>query len=169
MPAEVRLQESLESPEVAIRPVLAAALGAGLLLAGTIVGLDVIWHRAVPIRTVPPPQSFPEPQVRTDERAQRLQLEEHQRERLKGYHWADQQHSLVQIPIERAMQIIAQEGAQAYAPLVPAPQALASPTAAAQRAATPGQSGGAAGAPASGAGPAAPATASPATSPEGGR
>ena len=169
MPAESRPQESLESPDIAIRPVLAAALGAVLLLAGTIVGLNVIWHRAVPIRTVPPPQSFPEPQVRTDVRAQRLQLEARQRERLNGYHWADQEHSLVQIPIERAMQIIAQEGAQAYAPLVPSPQALSSPTAAAQRAATPGQLGSGRGAPGSGAGPANPTTGSPSESPEGRR
>jgi hypothetical protein len=169
VPAEPRPQESLESPDVAIRPVLAAALGAGLLLAGTIGGLDAIWHRAVPIRTVPPPQSFPEPQVRTDERAQRLQLEARQRERLNGYHWADQPHSLVQIPIERAMQIIAQEGAQAYAPLVPSPQALSSSTAAAQRAATSGQPGSRMGAPDGGAGPAAPAAAPPSQSSEGGR
>jgi hypothetical protein len=166
VPAETPLQESLESPEVAIRPILAAALGAGLLLAGTISGLDMIWHRAVPVRTVPPPRSFPQPQVRTDERAQRLQLEARQRERLEAYHWADQQRAFVQIPIERAMQIIAQEGAQAYAPLEPSPQALASPTAAAQRAATPSQPAGATG---SGAGPAAAATASPSGSPEGRR
>jgi hypothetical protein len=152
---------------VAIRPVLAAALGAGLLLAGTIVGLDVIWHRAVPIRTMPLPRSFP--QVRTDEKAQLLQLEARQRERLNGYHWADQRHSLVQIPIERAMQIIAQEGAQAYAPLVPSPQARASPTAAARRAATTGHAGGATAAAGSDAGSAAPATASPPASPEGPR
>jgi hypothetical protein len=116
---EARTRARLEPPDIAPRPVIWAALGALLLLGGAIGGFDVIYRRAVPVRSIAPPQAFPEPQLRTDERAQRLDLQARQRDRLSGYHWADPNRALVQIPIERAMQIVAQEGDQAYAPLVP--------------------------------------------------
>jgi hypothetical protein len=45
-----------------------------------------------------------------------------QRARLSGYHWADASHTVITIPIERAMQLVAARGAGAYAPVAPEPR-----------------------------------------------
>ena len=59
-----------------------------------------------------------DPQVRTDERLLRQQLQAAQAERLSGYHWENPQKTLIGIPIERAMQLLATRGAAAYDPIV---------------------------------------------------
>ena len=127
----------LESPNVRTRPVLLAALGSLVVVFGSIWLLAAFFAWQVPTYNLPPPEKFPAPRLRTDEVEQRLRIEAEQRERLTGYHWANQSRTLVRIPIERAMQIIAARGAGAYAPIAPSPEALASPTAGAQRATPP--------------------------------
>jgi hypothetical protein len=125
-----------ESPGVDIRFVLSAAFGVLLLLGTTVAVFDAIYRWQVPVHTVPPLQVFPPPRVDTEEREELRQVLAKQRQQLSQYRWTNDQHTLVQIPIERAMQIIASEGANAYAPLAPA-SALSSPTAGAERAITP--------------------------------
>jgi hypothetical protein len=63
-------------------------------------------------------------------------LREEQTKRLQAWGWADDRHTLVQIPIERAMKLLVAKGKDAYAPLISAQPALSSPTAAAQNAVT---------------------------------
>ncbi len=130
--ADVRL----ESPGVTVRPVLLGAFACVALMLAAIWGLNAVYDRQVPNRTLPAPEQFPSPRVQTNQIEQRQDIETAQRRLLTGYAWADQDKTLVRIPIERAMAIIAQRGAQAYAPLLPPGPATASPTAGAQRATT---------------------------------
>jgi hypothetical protein len=99
--------------------------------------LAAVFNHEVAVKTVSQPQSFPQPRVQTGDTAELQQLLQKQRQELASYHWANDAHTLVQIPIERAMAIIAQKGAQAYAPLAAIPGALTSPDAGAERAITP--------------------------------
>jgi hypothetical protein len=118
MPTETHTGPDLSSPGVSNRIVVIAAaammlimlIGVGLLLG--------IYIRQVPVRTLPSPQSLPEPQVRVDERLLRKRLEAEQVARLSGYRWENDQKTIIGIPIERAMQILAARGANAYDPVV---------------------------------------------------
>jgi hypothetical protein len=136
MAIESHGDERLQPPDVATRPILLYALGALLLLAGAIGGLQAIYYWQVPVQQYPAPETFPPPRVQPGEIEQLRRIEEEQTSRLQGYHWVDRQQGLVQIPIERAMQLLVLEGMQAYAPLAPA-QALSSPSAGAERLITP--------------------------------
>ena len=128
----------LEPAGVSVRPVVWAALASIALVLGAIWGLSAVYDRWVPNRTLPAPEPFPPPRVQTHQAEQRQDLLAAQRRQLMGYAWADPDKTLVRIPIERAMDIIAQRGAEAYAPLPPPGSA---PAASAPRAepATPGQ------------------------------
>lgn len=132
--------EKFQSPAVNTRPILLSALAALVLLAGAIGGLQAIYYWQVPVQSLPAPEQFPQPRVQTGQAEQLRRIESEQMSRLVGYHWVDRQQGLVQIPIERAMALLAKEGVQAYAPLVPA-QALSAPTAGAERLMTPERAG----------------------------
>jgi hypothetical protein len=63
-------------------------------------------------RVVPPDayKKFPQPRL---ERNERLEINEfllHEEQTLESYDWVDQKAGVVRIPIERAMQLIAQQG-----------------------------------------------------------
>lgn len=137
MSAETQAHHTPERPAVATRYLLWAAGGSLLLLVGAIVVLDFIYLSDVPVRTMPPPQTFPAPRLRVDEPAELQQLLAAQRARLGEFRWTDDTHQFVQIPIERAMHLIAQQGAGAYGPLTASNSALSSPLAGAERAITP--------------------------------
>jgi hypothetical protein len=126
----------LEPPGVSVRPVLFGAFASVALMLAAIWGLDAVYDWRVPNRTLPAPERFPSPRVQTHQAEQLKELLAEQRRQLTGYAWADQNKTLVRIPIERAMDIIAQRGSEAYAPLLPPGPATASPTAGAQRATT---------------------------------
>jgi hypothetical protein len=137
--AEEHIHYAPESASVELRVVVWAAIASLLLLGSSIGGFYEIYRREVPVKTVPAPQDFPQPRVVTHaaevEQLHRLATE--QSERLKTWRWANDQHTQVQIPIDRAMQILVQKGADAWAPLLPPQPALASPTAGAENAITP--------------------------------
>lgn len=138
MPAEEHIRYVPESPAVDHRIVILAAIASLLLVAFAIGVLYAAYQRSVPIKTVPAPQAFSQPRVvpAQAEAAERTRLASEQKRRLETWQWANPEHTLVQIPIERAMQILAQRGTGAWAPL-PLPQtALSSPTSAAQNATT---------------------------------
>jgi hypothetical protein len=139
MPAEEHLHYIPESPAVDLRGVIWPAIGAVALLAFAIGGLYAIYDYTLPVKTVPPPQEFPQPRVATVETdsAQLRRLADEQNTRLKTWRWTNDQHTLVQIPIDRAMQLLAQKGDRAWSPLLPSEPALSSPTAGAERAVTP--------------------------------
>jgi hypothetical protein len=117
--------------------VVLAVGGAFMLLVIGIGGLGSWYWYEVPVQTVPPPVSFPQPRVQADEPAELRRLLGKQRQELTAYGWTDQQHTLLQIPIERAMKLIAAKGAHAYDPIAADAGALSSPEAGAERAMTP--------------------------------
>ncbi len=55
-------------------------------------------------------QQFPEPRLEGDERTEINDFRYQQDETLSGYGWVDQSSGVVRIPIDRAMQLIAQRG-----------------------------------------------------------
>jgi len=67
-------------------------------------------------------QSFPTPRLQTDDGSQDV-ADLHAREDLllDNYSWADEAHSKVRIPIERAMELIAQRGLPVAKPVEQAP------------------------------------------------
>ena len=134
MPHEGEADVKLEPAGVSLWPVLCWAFAAVVLMLAAIWGLNDIYDWQVPNRTLPAPEQFPSPRVQTHQAEQRQDLLAAQRRRLTGYEWANQNKTLVRIPIERAMEIIAQRGAEAYAPLLPPDATTADPTAGAQRA-----------------------------------
>lgn len=139
MPADDHIHYAPESPAVDLRAVIWPAIGAFLLLALAIGGLYAIYDYAEPVKTVSRPQQFPQPRVATveEDSQQRQRLAAEQNKRLKIWRWANDQHTLVQIPIDRAMQLLAQRGDKAWSPLLPKEPALSSPTAGAERTVTP--------------------------------
>ena len=139
MPAEEHLRYVPESSAVDLRGVTWPALAVLILLGGAIGGLYALYDFGVPVKTVPQPQTFPAPRVSTHESelAELRRLATEQKERLNAWRWADDQHTRVQVPIERAMKLLVNKGGDAWSPLLPPQPALSSPAAAAQRALTP--------------------------------
>lgn len=139
MPVEEHIQYIPESPGVDTAIVLWCALAVLVLLAGAIGGLYAAYDFDVPIKFIPVPTPFPKPRVVTsqDEQAELHRLRDEQIRRLQTWRWANDQHTLIQIPIDRAMKLLVQKGKDAYAPLVPPQPALGAPTAGAQNAVTP--------------------------------
>lgn len=139
MPVEEHLSYPPEPPAVDLRTVTWPALAVLVLLALAIGGLYAVYEFELPVKTPPQPQTFAQPRVATHESeiAALRELAGEQKQRLQSWRWANDQHTLVEVPIDRAMQLLAQKGGDAWAPLLPQQPALASPTAGAQRAITP--------------------------------
>jgi hypothetical protein len=126
----------LEPAGVSLWPVLFGAFASVVLMLAAIWVLSAVYDWRVPNRTVRAPEQFPSPRVQTHQTEQLRDLLAAQRRHLTGYAWADQDKTLVRIPIDRAMEIIARRGAQAYEPLLPPGPATEGPAAGAQRATT---------------------------------
>ncbi len=122
MPHDGHLRYTPEPASVATRGVAWSAGGALLLLGGAIAVFSAIYQHAVPVKTMPAPQAFPQPRVDTHDVEKLRQVRAAQTRQLETWRWANDQHTLLQIPIERAMQLLAQQGAAAYDPLLPPPQ-----------------------------------------------
>jgi hypothetical protein len=134
MPGEKHLIQYVPEP-AGIRTAVVgwSAVGTLILLAISIGGLFGIYRMAVPRTPAPSEQTFPKPQVDTSEREEMHRLRDAQNKVLETWRWSDEQHSTVQIPIGRAMQLLAGKGDHAYDPLLPEQSAMAPPTAAAER------------------------------------
>jgi hypothetical protein len=126
----------LEPPGVSVCPVLWAIFASIALVLGAIWGLSAVYGWWVQNRTLPSPEPFPSPRVQTHQAEQRQDLLAAQRQQLTGYAWADPGKTLVRIPIERAMEIIAQRGSEAYAPLPSSGHTAAAPATGTEPAAT---------------------------------
>lgn len=138
MPAEEHIRHAPESSAVDLRGVIWPALAVLILLACAIGGLHAVYKFGVPVKTPPQPQTFPTPRVSTHESelAESRRLAAEQNQRLNVWRWTDDQHTRVQIPIDRAMKLLVEKGGDAWSPLLPPQPALSSPTAGAQRAVT---------------------------------
>jgi hypothetical protein len=118
MSDETHSARDFPSPGVANRRVALIAIGLMAMMLGAVAMLVAFYVWQLPERTLPPPRQLPAPRVQTDERALRQQLEAAQFARLSGYRWEDAQKTLIGIPIERAMQILATRGGEAYDPII---------------------------------------------------
>lgn len=119
--AEAHTHERLAPPTVAARRVLLVAAACLVFLAATFALLGFFYFSIVPRQSVPPPQTFPAPRLLPRAAANLVHVETQQRTHIEGYRWANADHTLIAIPIERAMKLIVQRGADAYAPIVAAP------------------------------------------------
>src|ERR1700739_1159664 len=99
MSAETHARQLPETAAIDMRRVLWAAAGALVLLFGAVAALDAIYINAVPVRTMPPPETFPAPRLEVDEHAQLQGIVAVQRQRLNQYRWTDESHKYAQIPI----------------------------------------------------------------------
>jgi len=61
-------------------------------------------------------QTFPEPRLENDERNELTDFRLQEEGRLNSYGWVDQQAGIMHIPIDRAMQLIAQRGLPVASP-----------------------------------------------------
>lgn len=113
-------EPSIEAPDVAARPVVFAVLGFFAFVGLSILGLRLYYDWDVHGPVVSPPRPFAEPRLQSDPAADLRGFQAEQRRQLTGYAWVDQGQGLVRIPIERAMDLIAARGANAYGPLEPA-------------------------------------------------
>ena len=142
MSDELNTKQVFERPTVSSRPVLVATFGAIALMFGTIGLFSAIYDAAVPIKTLPAPEVFAEPRVDTQQAELLQRLLAEQRKKLETWGWANDRHTMVQIPIERAMRLVAQKGRDAYAPLLPGQPSPSSPSAGAESMVTPAMRGG---------------------------
>jgi hypothetical protein len=126
MPAETRLDQNFPTPGVANGHVVIVAVGLMVMMLLSVVMLVGLYTWWVPQRALPPPRELPAPQVRTDERSLRRQIEDRQTALLSGYHWVDAGKTLIAIPIGRAMQILAARSTGAYDPII-APGTIVQP------------------------------------------
>jgi hypothetical protein len=144
-----RTHEHYEPGGVTTSYVLLAAVGALLLLAGAIGGLYAIYAAWVPNPKPPAERTFPTPRLEAHPAAELHRLLARQHKEMNGYQWANSQHTLVAIPIDRAMELIAKRGDKAFAPVnapkpiaggpTPTPGPAAPPTVPKNRAAPAGQ------------------------------
>ena len=56
------------------------------------------------------PLEIPQPHLQADPAAERIRIQQQQLEQLNGYGWVDRKAGIAHIPIERAMEILAQSG-----------------------------------------------------------
>jgi hypothetical protein len=103
--------------------VLAFAAGFLILLAASVGGLYAVFVSVVPADHTPVVRQFPQPRQEAHPSQELHALLGRQREELSGYRWADPDHTFAAIPIERAMQIIAARGADAFGPIESGPPA----------------------------------------------
>ncbi len=115
------------APGVRNRPVIAIAAGLMAMMLISVAALTGVYIWKLPERDAATPLPLPAPQVRTDETLLRRQLERDQLSRLSGYAWQNPEKTLIRIPIERAMQILAARGPQAYDPIIAPPKTAGSP------------------------------------------
>jgi hypothetical protein len=97
---------------------------ANVIIRGIYKGLDYYakshQETAAPMMTLPTgdlrlvnpseAQQFPEPRLETDERAEINDFRRNEEETLRSYAWVDKDAGTVRIPIDRAMQLIAERG-----------------------------------------------------------
>jgi hypothetical protein len=104
--------------------VLLAAAGFLTLMIVAVGLLHIIYNAAVPQPRPEAPKLFPAPRLEADPAAELHRLLARQRKEMSSYRWANSDHTLIAIPIDQAMELIAKRGAEAYGPIPSAPKKL---------------------------------------------
>jgi hypothetical protein len=113
-----------ESPEVAARTVVFTILSLVAFVGLSIVGARIYydWEVRGPVNV--PPRTFAKPRLQIDDAADLAKFDQEQQAQIDGYAWVDRSQDIIQIPIDRAMAIVAAKGTGAYDP-IEAPAAAA--------------------------------------------
>lgn len=106
--------EHHEPRGVNVWPVLGAVVGFLLFVALWLTGIYFYYNWSTSGLRPPIPLAFPKPQLQRTPLLNLQTLEARQRSQLEGYAWADRNRGIIRIPIERAMQILAGRGTDAY-------------------------------------------------------
>jgi hypothetical protein len=115
-------RDPLEPTAVDARRIIIAAASVLVFLGASIGILAFAYYTLVPRSGPPSPYNFPQPQLEAHPGVKLQQYLAQQQEHLNGYRWANSDHSFVAIPIDKAMAIITERGADAYGPITPPPQ-----------------------------------------------
>jgi len=109
-----------ESP--AVREGVIAAIMAGFVafVLAAAVGLFFFYKALAHNTTFAAVHAFPSPQLQTRSDGLRDPEIAKQQAELDQFRWIDHAHGVFQIPIERAMRLVAARGARAYEPVPPA-------------------------------------------------
>lgn len=121
-----RAREHLAPATVDASRIAFVAVALLLFLAASMGILAWVFFTVEPGNRVPNLREFPEPKLQAHPAADLQRYLAKQRGGLSGYRWANSDHTLVAIPIERAMEIVAQRGPKGYEPIEP-PQAMSPP------------------------------------------
>lgn len=114
--AEAGLEAIREGEDLAPRKVIWVGLGTAAFLVVAVAGLWFFYDwmgRSGPYREA---SRFPPPRLQSNPAGDLRDFKLSQSRELEGYAWADQQHGLVRVPIERVMRIVVGRGAAAYDP-----------------------------------------------------
>lgn len=106
-----------ESPAVATRVVLAAAIGFLIFVAFSLVLLHFYYRAQIDRSIFVQPAAFAKPQLQTNDVQDLAKLQAEQRKRLSGYAWVDREKGIAAIPIEEAMKRVVARGANGYSPI----------------------------------------------------
>jgi hypothetical protein len=112
-------EQARETPDIQTARAVAAIFGTLVLVFIALGGLYAFYRWRLPDAALPPVKIFPAPQLDTKDDGLRDPLIDQQRARLGAYAWVDRSHGIVQVPIERAIALVAARGAGAYDPLPP--------------------------------------------------
>jgi hypothetical protein len=109
-----------EPPDASVGRLFAALAGTATALLISLAALYVFYRVKASNASLIPPRDFPAPELETDSDGAPNPAVARQKARLRAYAWIDRERGLVQIPIMRAMSIVAARGSRAYDP-VPSP------------------------------------------------
>src|SRR5690349_8635975 len=113
---EATLETVRQRQSLSTRWILATGCGAAIFLAASLGGLWVFYAAEGQRPVAPSATQFPQPALQDEPGADLRKLIATQIERLHRYAWSDSAGGVVQVPIERAMQIVAGRGDKAYDP-----------------------------------------------------
>lgn len=111
------LAEQREPPDLRPWTILGVGVGTALFLGVSMGGLYAYYTLSGGQDFGPSASHFPFPELQSNPPGDLRAFQAEQQAELKSYGWVDREHGVIRIPIERAMQIIAGRGADAYSPL----------------------------------------------------
>ena len=106
-----------EPADIRVGVVAVAMAGMLAFIIAAVFGLHVFYRAGAPTASFVPPRDFPAPQLQTQNDGVREPGIAEQQAKLKDYAWIDRGRGVVQIPIDRAMALIAARRDKAYDPI----------------------------------------------------
>lgn len=107
----------LESPSVALKPVLITAVCLLALVGFSIVAARIFYDWKIDTPLTVPPKVFPAPRLQTNDAADLKTFMRRQRSQLNTYGWVDRDRGIVQIPVDRAMALVAAKESVGFGPV----------------------------------------------------